>query len=229
MNCLEFRREKLADPRRLSDGARAHVEGCETCAAFARRVDEAEADLSRAMAVPVPEGLADRVLLRSQNVNRPAWRAWALAAGVFLAVGGATMFSLYPPSDADARLAIEHVVHEPESLTTLYQAEGASVAVALRSVGASVKSPIGQIRYIRLCPWKDGETAWHVVFETPQGLATLILVPDQRVRSKSNASANGWNASVRPIRRGFYAVVTSSPAASGHIADILREHVDWNA
>lgn len=229
MNCLEFRREKLADPRRLSDAARVHAETCETCAAFARSVDEAEADMSRAMAVPVPEGLSDRVMLRSRSATRPAWRAWALAAGVIAAVGAATMLSLYLPSDANARLAIEHVVHEPESLATLYQADGASLAVALRSVGASAKSPIGRVRYIRLCPWTDGRTAWHVVFETPQGLATLILVPDQRVRSKTNARADGWSASVQPIRRGFYAVVTSSPAATDRVADILREHVDWNA
>ena len=229
MNCLEFRRLKLADPRRLPDAARAHVQSCASCAAFALGVDEGDTELVRALAIPVPDGLADRVLLRATGVDRPAWRAWALAASVFLGVGIATTFFVYAPSDAYARLAIEHVVREPESLTTLYQENAATVAVALRSVGASIKSPIGQVRYIRLCPWEDGGTAWHIVFDTPQGLATLIVVADVRVRSKSNASSNGWNASVQPIRRGFYAVVTASPAATGFVSDLLREQVDWNA
>jgi hypothetical protein len=228
MNCLEFRRLKLADPRRLSEAARTHLQSCASCAAFAQDVDEGDTELVRALAVPVPDGLADRVLLRATGVDRPAWRAWALAASVFLSVGLAATFYVYAPSDAYARLAIEHVVHEPESLTSLYQENAATVAVALRSVGASIKSPIGKVRFIRLCPWGDGGTAWHIVFDSPQGLATLIVVADVRVRSKSEASSNGWNASVQPIRRGFYAVVTASPAATGLVSDLLRERVDWN-
>ena len=228
MNCLEYRRLKLADPRSLPEAARAHAAVCANCAAFARNVDEEGAELQRAIAVPVPEGLADRVMLRATGVDRPAWRAWALAASIVLGIGLATAFLVRQPADAYARLAIEHVVHEPESLTTLYQENGASIAVALRSVGASIKAPIGQVRYVRLCPWEDGGTAWHVVFDTPQGLATLIVVPDMRARSKSDASVKGWNALVRPVHRGFYAVVTSSPAASERVADLLRDHVDWN-
>jgi uncharacterized protein DUF3379 len=228
MNCLAFRRLKLADPRRLSEAARTHAQGCAGCAAFARSVDEGDTELVRALAVPVPEGLADRVLLRATGVDRPAWRAWALAASIFLSVGIATTAFVYAPSGAHARLAIEHVVHEPESLTSSYQENAATVAMALRSVGASIKSPIGQVRYLRLCPWGDGGTAWHIVFDSPQGLATLIVVADMRVRSKSEASSNGWNASVRPIRRGFYAVVTASPAATGLVSELLRERIDWN-
>jgi len=228
MNCLEFRRAKLGDPRHLPDAAHAHALGCAGCAAFARNVDEGDTELVRALAVPVPEGLADRVLLRATGLDRPAWRAWALAAGVFLGIGLVATTFVRVPSETYARLAIEHVVHEPESLTTLYQENAATVAVALRSVGASIKSPIGQVRYIRLCPWEDGGTAWHIVFDTPQGLATLIVVADMRVRSKSDASSNGWNAAVQPVRRGFYAVVTASPAATGFVADLLRERVDWS-
>jgi hypothetical protein len=228
MNCLLFRREKLADPRHLSDAALAHARSCEGCAAFGRSLDENDADLMRTLAVPVPDGLADRVLLRTEGRTRPAWRAWALAASVTLMIGVVSAYLAYTPSDAYARLAIEHVVHEPEALTTLYHEDSASVAVALRSVGASVRSPIGQVRYVRLCPWGENGMAWHVVFDTPQGLATLILVPDMHARSKANASANGWSALVQPIRRGFYAVVTSSPTASDRVANLLREHIDWN-
>ena len=73
MNCLEFRREKLANPRRPSEQAQAHAQVCPGCAAFARGVDEEEAQIERALSVPVPEGLSERVLLRPQGVKRPAW------------------------------------------------------------------------------------------------------------------------------------------------------------
>src|SRR5712691_3620976 len=116
MNCLEFHREKLADPRRLSAEARAHAQACASCAAFARSVDESDQHLEEALASQVPDGLADRIILRSRTKNR-AWRAWALAAAVVLAVAVAFSFVREPKNAAHqyARLAIEHVMMEPES------------------------------------------------------------------------------------------------------------------
>lgn len=213
----------------MQDSARVHAENCAGCTAFAQSVDDGDAEILNAAGVAVPEGLADRVLLHATGASRPAWRAWALAASVMLAVGLATVTFNQFSRNANAQLAIEHVVHEPESLTTRYQADGASIAVALRSVGASVRSPLGPVRYIRLCPWGDGGTAWHVVFETPEGLATLILVPDKHVRSESDASAGGWHAIVQPVQGGFYAIVTSSPELTARTADLLRTHVNWKA
>ena len=67
MNCLEFRHEKLADPRRLSAEALAHLEQCALCDAFARSVDESEARLAEMLRVPVPDGLAERAILRRKN------------------------------------------------------------------------------------------------------------------------------------------------------------------
>lgn len=229
MNCLEFRREKLAEPRRSSDAARSHAQECANCAAFSRSVDESDAELLRAMAVSVPEGLADRVLLRSGRAKFQAWRGWALAASIVVGIGSAAIFFAAPPSDAHARLAITHVIDEPESFTTEYHGDAQAFAVALRSVGASVRAPLGKLRYVKLCPWENGTSAWHVVFETPQGLATLIVVADERVRSKSDARVNGWSARIQPVRRGFYAVVTSSPAMTGRVDDILRTRINWDA
>jgi hypothetical protein len=57
MNCLEFRREKLADPRRLSREALAHMGDCAACRGFAIEVNENEERIATALEVPVPEGL----------------------------------------------------------------------------------------------------------------------------------------------------------------------------
>src|SRR5437870_4288026 len=124
MNCLEFHRQKLADPRRLSAEAQAHAQACASCAAFARSVDESDQRLEEALASPVPNGLADRIILRSRTKNR-AWRAWTLAASVVLAVAVGLSFVREPKNAADqyARLAVEHVMMEPESLTTVRNAD----------------------------------------------------------------------------------------------------------
>lgn len=229
MNCLEFRRDKLADPRRLSADATMHAQGCASCASFARSVDATDASVQQALMVPVPEGLADRVLLRGQGAGRSHRRAWAIAAG-FVAAIAATAFYLdvLPPNEY-ARLAIEHVVNEPESLTTVYNAGPESVEVALRSVGATAKLSIGQVRYVKLCPMQDGGTGWHIVFDTPQGLATLIVVPNKVARSTSATTAGGWNAFVQPVSRGYYAVITPSATMTSRVGDMLRERINWSS
>ncbi len=228
MNCLEFRREKLADPRRLASEARAHVGGCPTCSAFAREVDDSEQALDRALQAPVPEGLAERIIFQSRR-PRLAWRAWALAASLVASVAvGFFLGTSRQPVDGYARLAIEHVVMEPESFTTVQTADSQAFQAVVQSFGGKLKELPGKIRYIRLCPMEDG-FGWHVVFETPEGLATLILVPGKRPPRLETASAGGWNALARPVDGGYYAIVTKSPAATSTFEKMLRECVTWNA
>ena len=226
MNCLEFRRHKLADPRRLPDEAHVHVAGCAACAALAREVDEKEAELERALAVPVPEGLAERAMLRSRTPPR-AWRRWALAAGVVAALMAAA-WPLVPRNEPQlyARLAIEHVVMEPESFTTVRNADAAAFRAVVQELGGTLKEMPGTIRYIRLCPVEDGY-GWHIVFETPEGLATLLLVPGKHLAAPQTASTAAWNALARPVRGGYYAVVASSAEAASAFDKMIRDCIVW--
>jgi hypothetical protein len=231
MNCLEFHREKLADPRRLSQPALAHEGECASCAAFARSVDENERALERAFATPVPEGLAERVLLRARAGSPFASRRRALAAaGVVVAVplGFALLRSRGPaqPPDQYARLAIEHVTMEPESLTTVRNADPEAFRTVIESFGGTLKAPVEGIRYVRLCPVEEG-MGWHIVFDTSEGLATLILVPDKPLRSTQAAATKGWSALVRPAGNGYYAIVTASSAATARVDRLMSERIDW--
>lgn len=227
MNCLEFRREKLADPRRLPPETQAHASGCPACAAFAREVDESERALDRALMVSVPEGLADRIIFQSRR-RRLAWRAWALAASVLIAVAlGFTFWGGQKSADDYARLAIEHAVMEPASFAEMRNPDPEAFRTVVHNLGGSVKDMPGKIRYIRLCPFEDG-LGWHVVFETPEGLATLFLVPGKKPKAVQAASVDGWNAVVHPMQRGYYAIVTTSPSATSSFLQMLRDCIVWN-
>jgi hypothetical protein len=230
MNCLEFHREKLAEPRALSREAQAHAAQCAACREFAQGVDEAERELEQAIAVPVPEGLADRVLLRVRG-GRPAWKTWALAASILVAVAlGFAAVTLHSPAgDQYARLAIEHVALEPESFTTLHGADTQALGEMIRtSGGGRLKAPLGNIRYVKLCPVDSG-TGWHIVFETPEGLATLLIVPGKPPAALQRASSGEWSALVRPTRAGYYAVVMPSAGKTAQVDRLVRERIDWDA
>lgn len=227
MNCLEFRRQKLADPRRVPFEAQAHASDCPACAAFAREVDESEQALDRALRVAVPEGLSERIIFESRR-PRPAWRAGALAASVVVAVAlGFAFWNIQQKGDDYARLAIEHVVMEPASLTEMRNRDVDAFRKVVHNLGGSVKDIPGKIRYIRLCPFHDG-LGWHVVFETPEGLATLFLVPGKKPTAVQTASVEGWDATVQPMQRGYYAIVTASSSATSRFLQTLRDCITWN-
>jgi hypothetical protein len=230
MNCLEFRREKLADPRRLSAEAQAHLNDCAACRGFAAEVDENEARLAAVLDVPVPEGLAERIVLRRKTQTRFSPRLGMLAASLVLTFA----FGLHEWKDAGsqdfARLAIEHVMHEPESFTTARSADPELFRRVMHTFGGEMQASLGKVRYMKLCPVPEG-TGWHIVFETEEGkLATLILIPAKRMKTESEqAQVGGWNAVARPGGQGFYAVIADSPDTLGKVDELVRSRVRWRS
>ncbi|MBI4988840.1 MAG: DUF3379 family protein [Rhodocyclales bacterium] len=230
MNCLEFRREKLADPRRLSREALTHMGACAACRGFAIEVNENEERIATALDVPVPEGLAERIILRRKTGARFSPRLWALAATVVLTFGFGFQQWKDAGSQEYARLAIEHVMHEPESFTSARLADPELFRRVMHTFGGEMQAPLGKVRYMKLCPVPEG-TGWHIVFETENGkLATLILIPAKRMKADSEqARVGGWNAVARPGGQGFYAVITDSPETLGKVDELVRSRVRWRS
>lgn len=84
MNCFQFRRLLLVEPRQLTPEQRAHRDECASCARLVRGVEQLEERLQKAALVPVPEGLAERVLLRHKIHSPNRWSTLALAERVLL-------------------------------------------------------------------------------------------------------------------------------------------------
>lgn len=233
MNCLDFRRAKLSDPNRLSDTALAHQNNCALCRAFARQIDSNEKRLSQALAVPVPEGLADRIVLGATG-RKPVspYRFWALAATVVASVGiGLTWLNRAPtePRYNFAASAIAHVKHEPESFTTINNADPERLATILANFGADLRAPLGTLRYIKLCPVPEG-TGWHIVFETEDGLITLMLIPGHRPRGRNLfEEKEGMSALVRAAGQGYYVIVADTRAKVESTDRLLKQRINWTA
>lgn len=226
-NCIDFRREKLADPRRLSEAAEEHLIACTACQAFSRRVNAGERMLQDAVAVEVPEGLAERVLVGGRARTGSPFKLWALAASMVLSVSLGVQYWHAAPDRARVALAVEHVMHEPESFMSTRLIEPQRVSQILESFGAEVKVPLASVRYVKLCPVPGG-TGWHIVFDTAQGPATLLLLPqkDETVRTIT-ASYRGMGVHVEPGGQGMVAVVASDTDRAREAAGMLRQHVSW--
>ena len=223
MNCLEFRRLVLIEPRQTTAEQQAHIEGCARCAEFAQKVALDEAAIEKAMLVPVPEGLAERVLLRHGIRSPNRWGTLALAASLLVAVGVA-FYSHEAPRQGDeivsaqlagasrhAMAAISYVLdHEPQLLKENRAGDPKVMRAALSDLGLSLPANIGSVRYLGSSVLPDGSRGEHIVLQTPYGQATLILMPDQFLASRVAVSDRNRQALVAPRRQGCYLLIAES-------------------
>ncbi|MBI3285612.1 MAG: DUF3379 family protein [Burkholderiales bacterium] len=226
MNCLEFRRHKLVDPRRLSGEANKHAASCHTCHAFAQEIDDADLRFLQNSLTGVPSGLEERILLRRRFTPLRQAQRWAMAASVLLSGGLALTYwsGLFQANYAE--LAIQHVSHEPESFVNTRNDDTDFFRKALNDFGGQLQGSLGKVRYMKLCPG-HGSAGWHVVLETPHGLATLLLIPGQRLQSPSTANEMGLYASAYSAGRGYYALVAGAPAAMAAVQAMMQKQVTW--
>lgn len=212
MNCLDFRRLVLVDPRQMSEEARAHALECTACRETLEKQREADDKLFAALQVPVPDGLADRILVqRGHEPSRRRW-AWAIAATVLLTTSLGLIGRRFLAIDPLGVEAIEHVAHEPQSFTTIHAIGNDYLPVVLAEQGLSASVALGQVSYARICPM-DGRTARHVVIRMAEGPVTLFLMPDDpNKRRRSVTEAGGMAAVTMPAEKGTVAIVATSLA-----------------
>jgi hypothetical protein len=212
MNCLDFRRDILANPRQLAEAARAHSLECAGCRDFLDRQRDLDAELFAALQVPTPDGLADRILVaRGLRPARPPW-AWATAATIVLAVGIAWVGGSRIGGDALGREAIAHVIHEPQALSTAHAVANDMLPALLADQGMKAVVSLGQVSYATFCPMGE-RIARHLVVRTAEGPVTLLLMPDDPAgRRRALTEGDGLAALVLPAARGSVAIVAASSA-----------------
>lgn len=220
MNCLEFRRAVLADPRRPGREAAVHAAECTACKEFLAHTLAQEQKLAEALRVPVPEGLQARLLHRVA-----ASRRWvgglALAASLIVAAGIAFLMGA-PRSDPLALAGIEFVVYEEaQTIVDAKPTDWNALARVAREMGVSLPDQLGEMRYICVYP-VAGQAAHHLLVSTPLGKITLLLVPDRPLDSRVVAAAHGLRAAVVPARKGFVAIIGSSERSIARAESLLR-------
>jgi hypothetical protein len=212
MNCIDFRREALAQPLRLAPAAGEHAAGCDACGPFLERLREQEAELYQALCVPVPDGLADRILV-SQGLRgrRRPW-LWAIAATFVLTFLVGLLARPLLTGRELAGEALAHVAHEPQSFGLVSRHAPDLLPKALAAQGASLARNVGAVTYATLCPM-EAARAHHLVLATPEGPVTLLLLPDDPVRrSRTVVERDGMTAISLPASRGSIAIVAPTRA-----------------
>lgn len=242
MNCLSARSALLADPAARDAALVAHLASCPSCRSFASTISHDDAFLRRAIDVPVPGQLQERILLQAQLQHKLSCpierlRTWAAAIPAAyracLAVAAPVLVALTvwinhtPPDDGLnwAQVALAHAIAEPRAASSTSLVPPAELAEALAKYGLALAGDVGQIRYLAPCPVPGGRGT-HIVIETRElGRVTLLLPAVGQRTAAGTASGEGLGAEMIDVVGVGVGVVTAEPHRLRALSILLSEHL----
>ncbi|NOI81522.1 DUF3379 domain-containing protein [Vibrio tubiashii] len=189
MDELEFRRRIMSDPKQRDSEISAAIKESEQNAQFADEILDLDKQITKAMAVDVPEDLADKILFNQtsvarDNVVRPnfARKAMAMAASVAFVAGllvGQLNWSNLVVSPAQASLAttaLQHVVDEKPFIQNLdEQVKSSQINAKMMPFDHQLSETFPyHVYYLNHCGFGKSN-ALHMVFRGEKGKVTLFL------------------------------------------------------
>ncbi|HQV72205.1 MAG: DUF3379 family protein [Xanthomonadales bacterium] len=229
MNCLEFRRRLGSEPACTLDAFVAHRAECIGCAAAQSRADEFEMRLRRAVGVPLPANLADRILLAQTTTLRLDVRnrrrgfsalILAAAASIFIAV-----VALNRPAAEMPVLAAMVNDHLHEHIVS---AEDMRVAVPSQDVidifaqrGVTLAEVPAGVNYVHKCPAGPYKTV-HMVMPRNGSAVSVVYVVDAPPRPRADFRRDGTFGREVPMGGGALVMLGSSREGFDAIEDAWK-------
>ena len=228
MDCIEFRRIKLAEPNRATEEFTSHLRGCAACTTFAERCDRIDIELEAALRIPVDDNLIRRIVL-NHRLRGTSRRTWAVAASIFfgIAVSAAVGWQMTASNPVLASASAEHVIGEPAAMSAQQDIGSAELLSALALSGAKLSRPL-DVSYLHDCPVPGG---WgkHIVLKTPLGKATLITMPNQAIYRRLSAQEHGLSVAIAPANMGSFALIAETPEALALAEKVVADAIVWRA
>ena len=220
MDCLTYRRIKLAAPQDASHEIIVHARECRECAAFTRQLEAFEQDLYTTLHVPVSEGLAEKIILRR---GRPQWfrTTWLpVAAAIVIAVAALVTFNSLPSHNSFSLQFVNHVLSEPNIVGTNVEVEPNALKLAFANFGGQLQRDFGEVQYVNQCNI-GGVDSTHVQISTHSGNAALLLRPGRRASIDTPEVHEGHAVVVVSVPRGSLAIVAATPQQASEIRSLV--------
>jgi len=218
MDCLELRRQLGTDPRLADPAARAHLETCAGCRDAHARAQAFDARIAHALAIGVPEGFADRVLLAQLTAERQGprgrgfrygWIALAAAAALVVAIG---LVRREGVGKSLPDLVVAHVTgEERQALDLRTPLPSADVARAFADRGVTLASVPPDVSYVQKCPVGGFKTV-HMVMPRDNEAVSVLYVTKYRAPGVTDFERSGLHGREVPIADGTLVMVAANTA-----------------
>lgn len=227
MNCLETRRLTLINPRDSHPARLVHLQECDSCNRFARKLVAQDELIKEATKVDLPEGFAARILLNQslQSASRrpTRWTWLGLAASFLLAIVFLPTLiedSFYSPFETElvahvsahnvfSKNAHDHVT-EPERIRQI-----------LASAGTEMPEDAGNIIYASTCVI-DGDVMAHLLVENNEQQYVVFVMPQSAVAERSFSHAD-WAGQIARVNNRSIAVLNQTGAGLQPATTVFSE------
>jgi hypothetical protein len=220
MTCDDVRLAIGAEPGAAGPALEEHLAGCPACRQFREEMRALDGNIRRALE-HAPEAPAAR-----RRAAPAVWRQWALAASVALAVFVGLAVWVLRPSDTLAHDVVTHVQNESDSWLAAQHVDTPSIDAALKGAGVELNITSDRVTYAQSC-WFRGHYVPHLVVNTAQGPATLMILKHEQVSGRRTFHEAGMSGVIVPAGTGSIAVLTRGGGDVDHIAGEMEQDVRW--
>jgi hypothetical protein len=130
------------------------------------------------------------------------------------------------PTDTLAREVVAHVQEEPDSWLARQHLDAQSIDAALRGAGVKLDITSDRVSYAQSCWFRDHYVP-HLVVQTAQGPATVLILRNQHVSARRSFHEAGMSGVIVPAPQGSIAVLTRGGADTAAVAAQMQQDVRW--
>jgi len=231
VNCSDVHLALGAEPSSTSSELEAHLRECAACAQFRIEMQRLDEKIRRALTIEIPaQEFRTPPAAAPYSVTkmpRPLSRSkqWALAASVLLAVAVVLVLWGALPSHSLAADVVSHVISETldEPLDGPIDAE--TVRSVMKQAGLRLDPIDPSVVFMRRC-FIRGRFVPHFVVRTADGLATVIILPNEHVRTAERFEGSGYRGVLIPdASKGSIALLSRANVDLEHYAGEIRHAV----
>jgi len=125
-----------------------------------------------------------------------------------------------------AQSVINHIHDDTHALNVRMDVPKSSIDTMLASYGGKLKGPIGQVSFLGHCI-VGRHTGIHMVLNTPQGLVTVILLPNQSISRPSLLTDSLYNGVLYPSKKGRIAIIAEQKKFIEDTRQKINRNLNW--
>ena len=183
MDDLQFRRTIYADPHCTDEDVRNAAAQDPAKQEFWNELKRLDSAMHEASKVEVPEGLAERLILRQSMQSHQSQKKrtrfhLALAASIAFVFGVSFTLWQQPAAINLGEHALAHVYHEGDGFALKIDddVEYAAMNAKLSTIGGKIVDNVGRIYFANFCNF-DRVRSFHMVMEGEYGKVTVFVIP----------------------------------------------------
>jgi hypothetical protein len=236
-NCSECREAIAADP--ASAPIAEHVAHCVECRAWRDELLAFDADIARALALPVPKlvlpelpelpeaGVTSLVPSQRRRLPAVAWLAAAASVAIAVALGLRLGGEDAATGNALGEQVLAHISHESFSIVVSERAVGDDrLARVLPANVARLGPDAPLVSYAQSCEI-NGHSVPHLVMQGAHGPVTILLMPEEKIDAPREIDDGVLSGVILPVGDGSIAIVGQDPDDIRQVEETMKNSVTW--